>query len=231
GEAAADAHYFKCVADYIHLNPARAGQAGGDRGNLADYPWSSLRHYPKGNAPPWQPMERVLEAFKLSKDRRGRISYLAWLEARATEHGGAINEEAMEALRRGWYLGEEGFKDKLLGMLGKASDKLRKKGSRAGGAVREHNRDEAERIVTLLSAELGLPGSRKELALLRKGDPRKVLCASMVKSRTAVENAWITERLAMGHPASMSQLVHRFLRDPKAAKQLKKHEKILKSKD
>lgn len=35
-----------------------------------------------------------------------------------------IGDEAMEALRRGWYLGEEGFKDKLLGLPDKASDKL-----------------------------------------------------------------------------------------------------------
>ena len=86
------------MADYIHLNPARAGLAGGDHGKLADYPWSSLRHYGRGSAPAWQPVERVLEAFKLSKDRRGRKSYLSWLEARASEHGVAINEEAMEAL-------------------------------------------------------------------------------------------------------------------------------------
>ena len=44
GEKAADVHYFKSVADYIHLNPARAGLAGGNKGKLVDYPWSSLRH-------------------------------------------------------------------------------------------------------------------------------------------------------------------------------------------
>ena len=58
GKRAEDAHYFKSVADYIHLNPARAGLAGGGRDRLVDYPWSSLRHYPKGNAPDWQPMDR-----------------------------------------------------------------------------------------------------------------------------------------------------------------------------
>lgn len=71
---------------------------------MADYPWSSLRHYAKGNPPSWQSMERVLEAFELSKGRRGRTSYLGWLEAMATVHGGAIHEEAMEPLRRGWHL-------------------------------------------------------------------------------------------------------------------------------
>jgi putative transposase len=37
-----DPHYFRMVADYIHLNPARAGLAGGRRGALGNYPWSSL---------------------------------------------------------------------------------------------------------------------------------------------------------------------------------------------
>ena len=49
GEYAEDAHYFKSVADYVHLNPARAGFVDGKQGSLVDYPWSSLRHYPKGN--------------------------------------------------------------------------------------------------------------------------------------------------------------------------------------
>ena len=65
----------------------------------------------------------------------------------------------------------------------------------------------------------------------KKSDPRKVVCAALVKSRTAVGNDWIAERLAMGHPASMSQLVHRMCRDPKEAKRLKRHEKTLKPKD
>lgn len=231
GEAAADAHYFKSVADYIHLNPARAGLAGGVHGKLAHYPWSSLRHFGRRKPPEWQPLDRVLETFRLSQNRRGRASYVAWLEARAAEHGGRIGDEAMEALRRGWYLGEDGFRDKLLGLLDKASDKVSKRGSRTGGAVRAHDRREAERIVAVLSAELGLPEPRAELALLKKSDPRKVICAALVKSLTAVDNDWVTGRLSMGHPASMSQLVHRLLRDPKAGKHLKKYEKILKTKD
>jgi len=46
-----------------------------------------------------------------------------------------------------------------------------------------------------------------------------------------VSNGWIAERLAMGHPSSMSQLVHRMRREPKEGKRLKRYEKILKSKD
>ena len=37
-----DAHYFKALADYIHLDPARAGLARDRHGPLVSYPWSSL---------------------------------------------------------------------------------------------------------------------------------------------------------------------------------------------
>jgi REP element-mobilizing transposase RayT len=231
GERAADAHYFKSVADYIHLNPARAGLAGGGRGKLADYPWSSLRHYAKGNAPEWQPMDRVLDAFRLSRDRRGRTAYVSWLEARAENEGGGIGEKAMEAIRGGWYLGEEGFKDKLLGLIDKAGAKIRKRGSVAGAAVCAHGEIEAERIIRIVGAELGLAESAEDLELLRKGDPRKVICAALVKGLTSVKNDWLANRLCMGHPAAMSQLVNRARKDPKNLKILKKHEKTFKSKD
>jgi len=69
------------------------------------------------------------------------------------------------------------------------------------------------------------------LQLLKKSDPRKVICAAMVKARTSVSNEWIVQRLAMGHPASMSQGVHRMRRDVKASKKLLSYEKILKTKD
>lgn len=231
GERAEDAHYFKSVADYIHLNPARAGLVGGKRGKLVEYPWSSLRHFPKGNAPEWQPMERVLEAFRLSQDRRGRAAYVSWLEARAGNPGGNIDEDAMAAIRSGWYLGEVGFKDKLLGLIDKAGAKIRKRGSVAGAAVHAHGESEAERIIQMVGSGLGLPESADELVLLRKGDPRKVICAALVKKHTSMKNDWLAKRLCMGHPAAMSQLVNRARKDPANLKILNKHEKIFKSKD
>ena len=173
----------------------------------------------------------MLNAFKLSNERRGRVAYVAWLEARAGNDGGKIDQRAMEALRRGWYLGEESFKDKLLDIVEKAGGLLGKKGSLAGDAVRAHHESEAERIIVLLGNELGLPKSFARLRLLKKSDPRKVICAAMVKAQTSVSNEWIVQRLAMGHPASMSQRVHRIRRDVKASKKLLSYEKLLKTKD
>jgi putative transposase len=228
GERAADAHYFKAVADYIHLNPARAGLAGGAAGKLAAYPWSSLRHYGKGEPPAWLVLTRVLDAFKLSHDRRGRSAYVTWLEKRAASDGGKIDEESMAALRRGWYLGEDRFKDKLLGLMEQVRSKARKKDSHAGGAVRAHNESEAERIIRAVGAGLGMSIEREELMLLRKGDRGKVICAAIARGRTAVSNDWLAERLAMGHGSYVSSLVNRISRDKKEQKALKKYEKLWK---
>ena len=45
-------------------------------------------------------MDRVLEAFRLSHDRRGRAAYISWLEACAENEGGKIDAKAMEATWR-----------------------------------------------------------------------------------------------------------------------------------
>jgi hypothetical protein len=58
--------------------------------------------------------------------------------------------------------------------------------------------------------------------LLKKGDHRKVICAAVVKGRTAVSNDWIAKRLVMGLPSYASTLVQRIRRDKKEQTILKK---------
>jgi len=116
----ADQHYFRIVADYIHLNPARAGLASGEVEKLVDYRWSSLLSYAAGKGPVWLEMQRLLKSFELAEDGRGRKAYVAWLEARAANDGGKIGEDAQAALRQGWYLGEQTFRDQLLSLIDKA---------------------------------------------------------------------------------------------------------------
>jgi REP element-mobilizing transposase RayT len=70
----ADAYCFRIVADYIHHNPARAGLAGGHRGPLTSYKWSSLPSYIKGSGPDWLVMERVLCSFGLKWGQASRIN-------------------------------------------------------------------------------------------------------------------------------------------------------------
>ena len=52
-----------------------------------------------------------------------------------------------------------------------------------------------------------------------------------IEARTSVKNDWLASRSCLGHPAAMSQLVSRTLKDAKSLKILKKLEKTYKSKD
>ncbi len=203
----ADAYYFRIVADYIHLNPARAGLAGGRRGPLTGYKWSSLPSYIKGNGPDWLVMDRVLRSFELARDGRGRRAYVAWLEARASNAGGEIDEEAMAAIRRGWYLGKENFKDRLLKLLEKSGQTSGATRNRTGVALREHGEAEAERIVRRAVKILRLPTTAEAMAKLPKSDDRKVVLAALLRDRTSVGNSWIAKRLSMGHSGSVSRLI------------------------
>lgn len=218
-----DPSYFKIVADYIHLNPARAGLAGGNKGKLLGYRWSSLPSHARGNGPDWLDFGRLLRAFELAGDGRGRRAYVAWLEARAAS-GGKIDEKAMKALRRGWYLGEASFGDRLLDMLKKPSAKK----SQASESPKAHSEAEADRLAGEALATLGLAANPRELAKLRKGDGRKVLVACLLRQRTAAGNPWIANRLAMGHPGSVSRLVVTAAKHPPTMRELKKLAILLK---
>lgn len=199
-------YYFRIVADYIHLNPARAGLAGGSRGKLVSWKWSSLADYARGKGPDWLVMERVLAAFDLAEDGRGRRAYVAWLEQRAANSKGEIDQAAMAALRRGWYLGEPSFADKLRSLVvGK-----HRRATGADPVARSHDEAGAEELARRALAAVGLPSDPADLASHRKGDPGKVIVAALLRKHTSAGNRWLAHRLAMGHTGSVSRLVGAF---------------------
>lgn len=234
GERASDECQFRVVADYIHLNPARAGLAGGKKGKLLDYEWSSLRAYAsRGKGPDWLVRERVLKGFELSQDGRGRRAYVDYLEKRARSNRGELSPEAMAALRRGWYLGDEGFRDRLLGMIDRTADTLKRKGSHEAAVVKSHGEQEAERIVGIGLKVFGLEpeGGDEQGTPLRKGDPRRVAIAMMLKNQTAVSNRWIAERLGMGHDRSVSRLIRQGKENRKIVRMCRELERMLPCED
>jgi hypothetical protein len=151
--------------------------------------------------------DRVLAAFELAKDGRGRRAYVTYLEERAASDGGNLSDAAMAALRTGWYLGDETFRDRLLGLMKKGSKLLRIKGSHAPAVIKRHGEGEAERIVARGMVEVGLLDETGQPILTHKGDPRKVALASVLKAHTSVDNEWISQRLAMGHNRSVRRLI------------------------
>ena len=76
--------YFEAVADYIHLNPGRAGLLG-QRRALVNYQWSSLPWYVASarQRPGWLEVSRVLGALGWQDRTRDRRAYGQRLEERA----------------------------------------------------------------------------------------------------------------------------------------------------
>lgn len=231
GELAADAHHFRNVADYIHLNPARAKLVGSNKTPLLSYRWSSLQAYAKGKGPDWMVFQRVLDAFSLAETGRGRRAYLEWLEIRANNDGGRLPDAAMQALRRGWYLGEERFRDRLLDLIQQDAKSLKTKGNHCGPALQKHDESAAEKIVQLALAYWQVADDEHLKESIKKGDPRKVAIAAIIKTRTNASNVWISQRLGMGHDRSVSRLIKQAKGQSQIQKLCKEIEKMLPCED
>lgn len=208
--------YFRIVADYIHLNPVRSGWVGGETGKkLKEWRWSSFPQYGRMKQAEWLVTDRVLEAFDLDQGSRGRRSYTAYLEERAKDREGALNDASLKELRRGWCLGDENFRDYLLDAMSSTARKRRRKGSVAGPAARAHDEAEAEGLVKKAAKILGIDGRRGNLEGRGHLLDEKSLLAWLVKTHTGVSNTWVSERLRTGHPTSVSKAVRRVTESPR----------------
>jgi putative transposase len=208
-----DGDYFRTVCDYIHLNPARARMLRGEKARLADFPWSS---YPlqtgRGKLPEWLERRRVFAAHGLpGEGPQTRARYRAYLERRArTMRGGDVSEEdeaAWAGVRRGWFIGGEGFQAWVEERMAEAMGG-KKRASFSSPGARRHDEDAAEE--RLRAACRVLEVTVEELAGLRQNDPVKQAAAWWVKRGTVVRDEWICERLSMGSRVNVSRAVRAY---------------------
>jgi hypothetical protein len=68
--------------------------------------------------------------------------------------------------------------------------------------MRQHDERTAERLITSGLAALRM--SEEELGATDKSDPRKQVLAWWVRGQTNVQNSWLSRRLQMGHPSSVT---------------------------
>jgi putative transposase len=136
-----DSSYFQTVATYIHLNPVRARIVSPARQRLSTFPWSSYPHYLARPAtrPGWLSVEKTLASAGAKKDdASGRRCYEAFIEGRALEYGSKRSREPLEQawrkIRRGWYLGEPSFKDRLLAVLNQKKARPKTSSEVGGGS-------------------------------------------------------------------------------------------------
>jgi len=176
-----DYEHFLFVSNYIHLNPARAGLLDPQNPNLSQYKWSSYPYFlkPPGKRPFWLKVEKVFKGLDIVKDNTaGRKTYAHFMELALIE---ALDpkklhhfEEKWTKIRRGWYLGDDTFKEKLL----KHAQKILK-GNRAeshsGELKREHHENAADELIK--NALKILKFHESDLEKTNKNDPRKQVIA------------------------------------------------------
>jgi putative transposase len=189
--------YFLVVADYIHLNPMRAGLV--QKGQpLTDYPRSSFPTYVSQrevNRPAWLVVERLLLATGVGDSPRGRLALRERTEAL---RGQSLEHEAM--LRRGWLIGSEEERHLLKKRLEQKVTPSRERELRMEAAE--------QRAEAIVAERLGALGwTEKDLSLIPKGDKHKVELALCLKQATTVTTAWIAHRLQMGTSQHLSHLL------------------------
>jgi hypothetical protein len=204
-----EGEYFSSVANYIHLNPARASGFDLEAGKLSDYKWSSYPGYLRpAKRPEWLTVNRVLESFGQRDDAKGRSHYRERMKKRVLEILHSANpkeaDEQWKKIRRGWVLGSDDFCERMQGLAGEVM-KGKLPESFSGESRRLHDETRAEEIAARGLRLLSL--TEKALSELRKGDDRKKVIAWMIRKRTSVRNDWISTRLNMGHPNSISRHV------------------------
>jgi REP element-mobilizing transposase RayT len=205
--------YFRIASDYIHLNPARARLLDAAKPDLMSYAWSSFPLFVKeARLPEWLRRERVFNSADLPDEGTGsRRRYRAWMVRRTDEvldlEGAEEQAREWRKLQRGWYLGSESFRDRLMDRV----DGIvagRKRNSYHGESLRTHDEREAAKLLSAGLARLGL--TAKMVVSLKKTDPRKQALAWLIKTRTVVRDEWLIARLEMGHRSNISRAISAF---------------------
>jgi putative transposase len=207
------------VCHYIHLNPVRAGVVS--PAQVAEYSLSSLRWFMVKGRPTWlEPTIVLAEAGNLPDTAAGWRRYvelLAFLVDDPTAKGDLVASQ----LSRGWCIGSTEFRNEM------------KREARERGAALESGRFEGIEPESLRGEKmqawedrLQALGHAAKIDLKRlgekKSDPAKVLLAAAMKQSSSASNGWLSERLAMGKPASVSQFARRLVLTDKGARAVRR---------
>jgi REP element-mobilizing transposase RayT len=197
--------YLRTACDYVHLNPVRARLLGAGE-PLTAYPWSSWMWYGAAPAyrPSWIRVDRLLGEHGLGKDSaQSRQEFQRRMEKRRWEE---TDEAALKTLRRGWYLGGEDFRRRLLQQMdGKIRD------HHSGALRREMSEAKAQKII---AEELKRLGWRKnELSRRRKSDPAKLAIGARLRKETTLSIKRIAETLHLGTSKSANARLHKWMKE------------------
>ncbi|MDA7509630.1 transposase [bacterium] len=195
--------YLHKVCDYIHLNPVRSNLLTREQA-LKDYPWSSYPLYllEPTQRPIWlEPRPLMGEKGVQTDNMSGRHRFEMLMEDRKLQElAGSLQD--YEAIRKGWFYGEEANRRELLGKLDAAADENE---AQSGVIFRESQRMKATDLLKELLRREKL--SVSHLKQMRKGDPVKIKLAAEIRKRTTMSLKWTAEHLHMGSWTYVSNLL------------------------
>jgi len=142
-----------------------------------------------GRRVPWLRVDRLLGEMGIGQDTAaGRREF----ERRMEERRRREEPGDWQAIRRGWCLGDEPFRQQLLEQMSEPM------GRQYYGGTERQESDEAKARRILAEELRRRQWGQEELAQRRKGDPEKVKMARRLRSETTMTLAWIAGQLAMG---------------------------------
>jgi putative transposase len=145
----------------------------------------------------------VLGEVGLEDTVAGRRRYAERMRERAVDELEDNLARENETLRRGWCLGGASFREKVLGLIEKAGEKLSKAKEVDASIKRSHGEEEACRLLQRGLEHLGL--EETELRAMKRNDERKLALARLIRTRTSVSTQWIARELSLGHVSSITR--------------------------
>ena len=195
---------FLGLIDYIHLNPVRAGICS--LPDLKTYGLSSYPKYFRGKVREGLCRRDFLSILGEPDSVAGMRRYAKHLELR--EEGDPERREALaKRYCRGWFIGAKDEKKALEKELRERHPDVVWEGSE----LRELNESMWEGLV--INALAAASKSDADLRAEPKGAPWKARIARTLRAQTTAGNAWIANRLNMGHPSRVTNLIREAARN------------------
>ena len=149
--------------------------------------------------PQWVRVDRLLGEHGLQQDTaESRRQFELRMEARRLEQG---DEQQLKALRRGWYLGSQDFKNQMLEQM---EGKL---GEHHSGELHWETAElKAERLISEELRRLGW--QEADLQSQPKNEPGKLAIEARVRRETTLPIKAIAQRIQLGSSKSANARLH-----------------------
>lgn len=182
------------VANYIHLNPVRAGIVLPEQ--VALFRWSSLPALAKPPRPEWLVTKALLDQLQLADSSKDWATYIKYLAVLALDPADQ-ERQGFNELSRGWVIGTNDWRT----VIAKSHRHLAATRDIAQAELTEIKRSQWEAVLAEAMKTAGK--TKADVAVDPKGAKWKIAAAQRLRSEASAPFPWIAEQLGMGSPSSV----------------------------